>query len=343
MSVTPEFVAFGEIMLRLSPPGRQRILQANSFDAAYGGGEANVAVTMAQLGVASRFVTALPDGDLGQAAINALRKWGVDTSRVVRSGERLGIYFLEHGASQRPSVVLYDRKGSAVSDVEPAAFDWDEILQGAKWFHFTGITPALSDSAAKATEHAAKAAKRLGLMVSCDLNYRKKLWTRERAEATMSILMKHVDVLIANEEDCESVFGISGEGSDVEGGRIDHGRYEDVANQIKDRFGIGTTAITLRESHSASHNGWSAMLKTGGRSYFSRPMEIDIVDRVGSGDAFAAGLIYAQMKALAPQEAIEFASAAGCLKHSVPGDFNVVSLAEIEALARGGGSGRVQR
>ena len=343
MNTGPEFVAFGEIMLRLSPPGHRRILQAQSFEAVYGGGEANVAATMAQLGIASRFVTVVPDNDIGQGAINSLRGWGVDTSRVICSGDRLGIYFLEHGASQRPSVVLYDRKGSAISEIAPSSFDWDEVLTGAQWFHFSGITPALSASAAKATVQAAKTAKQLGLTVSCDLNYRKKLWARKEAEAIMTGLMADVDVLIANEEDCESVFGISGKGSNVDSGGIDHREYQDVASAIVGRFGIETVAITLRESQSASRNGWSGMFYQDGRAYFSRRYEIDIVDRVGSGDAFAAGLIYGMMKGLEPQETIEFAAASGCLKHSVPGDFNVVSVAEIEALARGGGSGRVQR
>lgn len=343
MSEKPEFVSFGEIMLRLCPPDHERLLQARSFDASFGGGEANVAVSLAQFGVRSRFLTAVPDNPLGESAVHCLRGWGVDTSRIVRSGDRLGIYFLEHGASQRPSTVTYDRRGSAISEIDQASFDWEELLSGAKWFHFTGITPALSSAAETACEDAAKTAKRLGLTVSCDLNFRRKLWTPDKAGLTMTALMPHVDVLLANEEDCEAVFGIAGEGSDVDAGTIDRARYGGVARKLTDRFGFKAVAISLRESFSASRNGWSAVFYSGGQGYFSEPVEIDIVDRVGSGDAFAAGVIYGMLKGFAPQETVDFAAAAGCLKHSVPGDFNVATVAEIKALAEGGGSGRVQR
>ncbi|HVT13183.1 MAG TPA: sugar kinase [Fimbriimonadaceae bacterium] len=337
------FVSFGEIMLRLSPPGHERLLQARSFDAAFGGGEANVAVSLAQFGITSRFVTALPPNDLGQAALNALRGWGVDTSHILRNGDRLGIYFLEHGASQRPSTVTYDRKGSSIGEIDPSALDWEQILAGAKWFHFTGITPALSPNAETACRDAVEAAKRLGLTVSCDLNYRRKLWSKERAGRVMSSLMGAVDVLLANEEDCQSVFGIAGEGSDVEAGQIDRRRYEQVAQKLTDRFDFQSVAISLRESYSASRNGWSAMFYGSGSSFFSDPVDIDIVDRVGSGDAFAAGIIYGYLRGMPPQEIVDFAAAAGCLKHSMPGDFNIASLAEVQALVAGGGSGRVQR
>jgi 2-dehydro-3-deoxygluconokinase len=337
------FVSFGEVMLRLSPPGHTRLLQAHAFDAVYGGGEANVAVALAQFGVKSRFVTAVPTHDIGQTAINSLRGWGVDTSHIVRFGDRLGIYFLEHGASQRPSNVIYDRKGSAISECDPSAFEWHKALAGAQWFHFSGITPALSGSAAKAVKQAADMAKRLGLTVSCDLNYRSKLWSRDQARETMSALMENVDVLFANEEDCEAVFGITGKGSQVASGKIDHGGYADVAGQLVERFGFRAVAITLRESVSASENGWSGMLLQEAETYFSRRYQIEIVDRVGSGDAFAAGVIYAFLKGMPPQDLIEFGAAAGCLKHSVPGDFNIATVAEIEALVKGGGSGRVRR
>lgn len=343
MSEKPEFVSFGEIMLRLSPPGRERLLQAHSFDATFGGGEANVAVSLSQFGIPSRFVTALPENPLGESAVHCLSGWGVDTSRIVRCGDRLGIYYLEHGASQRPSTVTYDRKGSSISEVDPASLDWEQILSGAKWFHFTGITPALSSAAETACEDAAKAAKGLGLTVSCDLNYRRKLWAREKAGLTMTALMPNVDVLFANEEDCEAVFGIAGEDSDVDAGTIDRAKYGAVARKLTDLFGFKAVAISLRESLSASRNGWSAMLYSGGQSYFSAPVEIDIVDRVGSGDAFAAGVIYGMLKGYTPQETVDFATAAGCLKHSVPGDFNIATVAEVQALMAGGGSGRVQR
>ncbi len=336
-------VTFGEIMLRLSPPGHQRFLQAHTFEAGFGGAEANVAVALSQLGVAARFVSAVPSNDLGEACIRELRGWGVDTSFVLRGAGRMGIYFLEHGASQRPSNVIYDRAGSAISELDPAALDWDAILDGATWFHFSGITPALSENARQAVSEGAQAAKRLGATVSCDLNYRKKLWSREQAEATMSDLMEHVDVCLANEEDAESVFGVCAQGAHVEAGKIDPSKYRDVGRQLADRFGLRAVGISMRESHSASRNGWSGMLYANGRAFFSQRYEIDVVDRIGAGDAFAAGLIFGFQQRMDAQATIEFAAAAGCLAHSVPGDFGVFTHEEVENLLKGGGSGRVSR
>ncbi|MCO5297120.1 MAG: sugar kinase [Fimbriimonadaceae bacterium] len=336
-------VTFGEIMLRLSPPGNERFLQARSFDAHFGGAEANVAVALAQWGVSSAFVSAVPDNDLGQACLNTLRGWGVETAFVQRGAGRLGIYFLEHGASQRPSNVIYDRAESAISQLDPASLDWDAIFEGATWFHFSGITPALSESARTAVAEAARTAKERGLTVSCDLNYRKKLWTREQARAAMTELMEHVDVCIANEEDAASVFGIEAQGSDPEAGTLDAPQYEEVARQLVERFGLKAAAITLRLSHSASRNGWSGVVFTDGAATFGRWYVIDVVDRVGSGDSFAAGLIFGFLQGMDPREAVEFAAAAGCLAHSVPGDFGVFSREEVESLVKGGGSGRVRR
>jgi len=334
-------VTFGEIMMRLATPGYLRFAQAPDLELTYGGGEANVAVSLANYGLETRFVTRLPKNDMAQRAINELRGLGVGTEFIVRGGERMGIYFLESGASQRASKVTYDRAHSAIAEIKPGDVDWDAALAGAKWFHWTGITPALSESAAGVTREACEAAKRHGVTVSTDLNYRKKLWTREKAGQVMGGLMEFVDVCIANEEDAESVFNIKG--AEVTKGQIEHGAYEDVARQLRERFGCKQVAITLRESFSASHNGWSAMLYTGGKSYFSRRYDVSIVDRVGGGDSFGGGLIYALLRGDEPEKAINFAVAASCLKHSVPGDYNRVTLEEVETLAKGDGSGRVQR
>lgn len=339
----PRVVAFGEIMLRLSPPGHERFQSAKLFEAAYGGAEANVAVTLANLGISSRFVTALPTHEVGQAAVNAVRAFGVDTSYVLRTGERVGIYYLEQGASQRGSNVIYDRAGSSIAGIDAGVFDWDAIFAGAEWFHFSGITPALSPGCARAVKEAAVAAKGLGLTVSCDLNYRKKLWTKQQAMETMEALMAHVDLCMANEEDAEVVFGIRAEGTHVEAGQLDQGRYEAVAKEMSRRFGFRGVAISLRESFTASRNGWSGMLFAEGHSSYSRRYEIDIVDRIGAGDSFAAGVIYGLLSKRSPQETVEFAAAAGCLAHSVPGDFGIFSEPEITALLSGDGSGRVKR
>jgi len=302
-------VTFGEIMMRLATPGHLRFSQAPHLELIYGGGEANVAVSLANYGLPTQFVTRLPKNDLAQSAINELRGLGVGTGYIVRGGERMGIYFIENGASQRASKVIYDRAHSAISEIKPGEVDWNQVFQGAKWFHWTGITPALGDSAAATVKEACQAAKKHGLTISTDLNYRKKLWSREKAGQVMGSLME----------------------------------YEDVARQLTERFNFKQVAITLRESFSASHNGWSAMLYTGGKSHFSRRYDIAIVDRVGGGDSFGGGLIYALMRGDSPDKAINFAVAASCLKHSISGDYNRVSLEEVETLAKGDASGRVQR
>jgi 2-dehydro-3-deoxygluconokinase len=336
-------ITFGEVMLRLATPGHLRFNQTKLLEMMFGGGEANVAVSLALLGDQASFVTRLPQNDVAEACIQELRGLGVETGSILRGGERMGIYFLESGASQRASAVTYDRGNSAIAEVDPAALDWPSILQGGNWFHFTGITPALSSAAAAAVLDGARTARQLGLAVSCDLNYRKKLWSPERAQEVMSSLMPHVDYCIGNEEDAEKVFGIKAAGVEVSTGMIDRDRYGDVATQLTERFGFQGVAITLRESFSASRNGWSGMFYHGGHVCFSRRYEIDIVDRVGAGDAFAAGFIHAQGGAQAPQQVIDFAVASSCLKHSIPGDYNRVSLREVEALLGGDGSGRVQR
>lgn len=336
-------VTFGEIMLRLSPPGYQRFVQANSFDVVYGGGEANVAASLANYGLDSYFVSKVPKHEIGQSAVDHLRRYGVHTDYVVRDGDRLGIYFLEVGASQRPSKVVYDRANSAISQVKAGEFDWDQILDGADWFHFTGITPALGDGAAAATLEAVQAAKTKGVKVSADLNYRKKLWTPEKASQVMSKLMEYVDVVIGNEEDAEKVFGIKAGSTDVTSGQIDQEGYQQVARKLVERFGFEKVAITLRESISASDNNWSALFYDGREFYRSRVYKVHIVDRVGGGDSFGGGLIYSLLTGKTPQDALEFAVAASALKHSIFGDFNLVSAAEVETLAGGDGSGRVQR
>ena len=336
-------ITFGEVMLRLATPGFLRLNQAPVLEMTFGGGEANVAVSLALFGDDAAFVTRLPKNDVAETCIQRLRGLGVDTRAILRGGDRIGIYFLESGASQRASTVTYDRAHSAMAEINPADLNWEAILKGADWFHFTGITPALSDQAAQASLEGARAAKKLGLTVSCDLNYRKKLWSSEKAGQVMSGLMEHVDICIANEEDAEKVFGIKADGAAVTEGKIDHSRYVEVATKLTERFKFKGVAITLRESFSASHNGWSGLYFTGGKTHFSRRYDIQIVDRVGGGDSFAAGLIHALGKKKPAQEAIEFAVAASCLKHSISGDFNLVRLSEVEALLGGDGSGRVQR
>ncbi len=336
-------ITFGEIMLRLAPEGYYRFVQAENFGATYGGGEANVAISLANFGLDAAFVTKLPKHEIGQAAVNSLRRYGVDTSLITRGGDRVGIYFLEKGASQRPSKVIYDRAGSAIALAQPDDFDWDAIFDGADWFHFTGITPALGACVAGICLDACRAAKARGIRISCDLNYRKKLWTREEARRVMSELCQYVDVCIANEEDAKDVFGIEAEGTDITGGKLNREGYQSVARQLAERFGFEAVAITLRTSISASENNWAGMLYTGGAFYFSREYNIRIVDRVGGGDSFGAGLIYSFLSGKTPQDALEFAVAASCLKHSIEGDFNQVSVAEVETLSGGDGSGRVQR
>ena len=336
-------VTFGEIMLRLATPGHLRLNQAPVLEMTFGGGEANVAVSLALWGDEATFITRLPKNDIAEAGIQKLRGLGVDTRSILRGGERIGIYFLESGASQRASTVTYDRAHSSIAEINPADLKWETLLAGAEWFHFTGITPALSDSAAQAALEGARAAKKLGLTVSCDLNYRKKLWSTEKAGKVMAGIMEHVDICIANEEDAEKVFGIKASDTEVTEGKIDHSRYIEVATKLTERFKFKGVAITLRESFSASHNGWSGLYFTGGKAHFSRRYDVQIVDRVGGGDSFAAGLVYALGKKQSAQDAIEFAVAASCLKHSVSGDFNLVKLSEVEGLLAGDGSGRVQR
>lgn len=336
-------VTFGEIMLRLSPPGYERFVQAEKFNLVYGGGEANVAVSLANYGLDSYFVTKTPQHEIGQAAVNHLRRFGVNTSYIARGGERLGIYFLEMGASQRPSKVIYDRAHSAIAQAQPGEFDWDRIFTGAEWFHFTGITPALGDGPAAVTLEAVKAAKAKGVKVSVDLNYRKKLWSQEKANQVMGGLMDYVDVIIANEEDAEKVFGIKAVSTDVTTGKLNEAGYREVAKELADRFGLEKVAITLRESISASDNNWSALLYDNQNYYRSRVYNVHIVDRVGGGDSFCGGLIYALLAGKSAEEALEFAVAASCLKHTIFGDFNLVSAGEVQALAGGDASGRVQR
>lgn len=337
-------VTFGELMLRLKTPEFLRFVQASTLEATFGGGEANVAVSLANFGLDAHYVTVLPKHDIGQAAVNALRKHGVRTESIVRAGDRIGIYFLESGASQRPSKVIYDRAGAAIADVKPGMIPWQDVLKGASWFHVTGITPALSPSASEATIEAVQAARKAGVTVSCDLNYRKKLWSRERAGEIMARVMDHVDVVIANEEDADMVFGIKAAGADVEKGHVEARTYQSVAEQLMKRFpSLKTVTITLRESLSASDNNWSAVAWDGSSFVESKKYSIRIVDRVGGGDSFGAGLIYGLVQKRPLADALEFAVAASCLKHTIPGDFNHVSVAEVEELMKGGGSGRVQR
>ncbi len=338
-----KIICFGEIMLRLAPEGYLRFAQADSYGAVYGGGEANVSVSLANYGMDAAFVTKLPTHEIGQAAVNSLRKFGVNTDKIVRGGARVGIYYLEKGASMRPSKVIYDRAYSSIATAERADFNWDEILNGAEWFHFTGITPALGDNVAEICLDAVKACRAKGIKVSCDLNFRKNLWTTEKAGKVMGELVKYVDVCIANEEDAEKVFGIKADSTDVDSGKLNHEGYKEVAKKLADTFGCEKVAITLRTSISANDNNWAAMLYDGEGYYFSKEYPIHIVDRVGGGDSFGGGLIYSIMNGFDSQRTIEFAVAASALKHTIEGDFNLVSVTEVEALLKGGTSGRVQR
>ena len=336
-------VTFGELMLRLQPFNYERFVQAQSVEFSFGGGEANVAVSLANYGMDAAFVTKLPAHSIGQAAVNSLRRYGVDTSLIVRGGDRVGIYYNEKGASQRGSVCIYDRANSAIQLAKPEDFDWDKIFEGADWFHFTGITPALGENLVQICKEACEAAKKRGVKISCDLNYRGKLWTREQARAAMTDLCQYVDVCISNEEDAKDVFGIEAENTDIYGGKLNHEGYKSVAKQLADKFGFEKVAITLRSSISASDNDWAAMLYDGEDYYFSKSYRLHIVDRVGGGDSFGAGLIYSLLTGKNSRDAIEFAVAASALKHSIEGDFNRVSVKEVEKLAKGDGSGRVQR
>lgn len=336
-------ITFGEIMMRLNPSAYLRFVQADSFEASYAGGEANVAVSLANYGRDAWFVTKLPDTDIGQCAVNALRRYGVQTGGIVRGGPRIGIYFLEKGASQRGSKVIYDRAGSSIALASRADFDWNAILDGADWFHFTGITPALGGELPEICLDALKACRDKGVKTSCDLNYRGKLWTREKAGTVMAALMPYVDVCVANEEDAADVFGIRAANSDVNEGKLDRGGYTDVARQLQERFGFKAVAITLRGSLSANDNDWAGMFYREGQAYFSQSYRIHLVDRVGGGDSFGGALIHALLKNSPPQEAIDFAVAASCLKQTIEQDFNHVSEKEVLTLAGGNASGRVQR
>ncbi len=339
-------VTFGEIMLRLSTPGFSRFVQAQAFDVTYGGGEANVAVALANYGLDSYFVSKLPEHEIGQSAVNHLRRFGVKDDYIVRGGDRIGIYFLETGSSQRPSKVIYDRANSAVSGMKKEEIDWDAVFSGADWFHWTGITPALGEVARESVVAACQAAREAGTTVSCDLNFRKKLWTEEEAQNFMQPLMEHVDVCIGNEEDAEKSLGLKPAHSDVDEGELDEESYSKVAKELKDIYGFQAVAITLRESFSASRNGWSAILlddKECQEPYRSKRYDIQIVDRIGGGDSFASGLIYGLLSSDNTRDALEFAVAASCLKQTIPGDFNLVNAEEVEKLAKGSGSGRVER
>ena len=336
-------VTFGEIMMRLNPEGYLRIVQADKFEASYAGGEANVAVSLANYGMCASFVTKLPDNLLGVSARNEVRRFGVLTDDIVWGGPRLGLYFVEKGASQRGSKVVYDRAGSSIALASRKDFDWKKIFKGATWFHFTGITPALGGECPEICLDALKYCKAHKIKVSCDLNYRGKLWTKAEAGKCMAKLVPYVDVLIANEADAADVFGIVGKGSDVESGKLDKAGYVSVAEQLIARFGCKQVAITLRTSISAFDNKWAGMLYDGKKAYFSTEYNVHIVDRVGGGDSFGGGLIYSLASGKKPQAAIDFAVAASCLKHSIEHDFNHVTVSEVETLAAGNGTGRVQR
>ena len=339
-------ITFGEIMLRLAPPGFERFLQTSQFVATFGGGEANVAVTLASFGLPATYVTVLPEKNpIADALVAELRRFGVDTSRIVRGKGRLGVYFLETGASQRASKVVYDRDNSAIALAKPGSIDWEKALDGGGWFHITGITPAISASAADLALEAVRKAREKKITVSCDLNYRKNLWKWGKPTVeVMRGLMPHVDVAIANEEDVQMALGIEAE-VDVHSGKLERAQYEKLTAKVLGEFpNLKAIAITLRESFSASHNGWSACFNDGKQFLLSQRYDITpIVDRVGSGDSFAGGLIYGLQKLPSRQEALEFAVAASCLKHSVPGDFDRTTVDEVNALIKGGGSGRVQR
>lgn len=344
--MSKKVVTMGEIMLRLSTPGNERFIQADEFDVCYGGGEANVAVSLANYGYDTQFVTAVPDNPIGACAVAALRKHNVGTDFIAKSGERLGIYFLETGSAMRASNVVYDRAHSSISTASVDEFDFDAIFKDADWFHFTGITPAVSDAAIELTEAALKAAKKAGVTVSVDLNFRKKLWSSEKAQKVMTNLMQYVDVCIGNEEDAEKVLGFKAKETDVTKGELNLAGYEDVFNQMADKFGFKYIISSLRQSYSASNNGWSACIMDGKTRefYHSRTYSVTpIVDRVGGGDSFAAGVICGLLDGKDMKQALEFGVATSALKHTIPGDFNLVTRAEVDNLAGGDGSGRVQR
>src|SRR5690554_1438490 len=341
--MSKKVVTLGEIMLRLSTPDFKRFVQADSFDVTYGGGEANVAAALCNYGLQGTFVSKVPDNPIGQSAINHLRRYGVDTQFMAWGGKRLGIYFLETGASSRASQVVYDRADAAIAEVDVSEFDFDKIFEGASWFHTTGITPALSDKAAALTEAALKAAKAKGITTSIDLNYRKKLWSKEKAREVMTRLCQYVDVCVGNEEDANDMLGFVSEGTDVTKGELNLDGFKDVCRQMKEKFGFKYIASTLRESYSASDNGWSALVYDGTEFYHTKEYEVRIVDRVGSGDSFASGFIYGLVTGKTMKDAADFGVAASALKHTIPGDLNHATLSDVENLVKGDGSGRVQR
>jgi 2-dehydro-3-deoxygluconokinase len=344
MTSDKSVVLFGELMMRLATKHYERIVQAREFEVDYTGAETNVGVSVINYGIPACIVSAVPDSPVGQACINYMRQYGLNVDYVKRLGYRLGIYFVENGAAQRPSTFLYNRKGSSITELKKGDFDWDEIMHGKSWFHFTGITPALADSVADLTQEAAQAARRNSVTVSCDLNFRSKLWPLEKAQRVMTELMEYVDVLFTNEEEASKVFGINAKNTDVHAGKLDAASYDDVARQLVEKFHLKYAVITLRESQSATVNDWSGMFYDGQAFYHSRKYHIDfIVDRIGGGDAFSGGFIYGVLSGMPPQDIVEFATAASCLKHSIHRDFNLVTLDEVFALMKGGGSGRIQR
>jgi len=336
-------VFFGELLLGLAAHRHERFVQAKELEVRYTGAEANAAVSASHFGLECFVVSAVPQNDIGSACVNFIRQYGINTEHVLRTGSRLGIFYLETGASQRPSKVIYDRSGSAITEVRKTEFDWKTIFHGKQWFHFSGTAPALGSNVAEAVADACEAARREGLTVSCDINFRRKLWSPERAKEVMTGLMENVDVLIGNEEDAANVFGIEASGVDVTSGTLDRDKYRQVAGKLHESFDLRVAAITLRESLSASDNNWSAMLYDGAEFHFSRRYRIRVVDRVGAGDSFSGALIYSLISGRPAQEALEFAVAASCLKHTVHGDFNLVTKDEVERLLAGDASGRVQR
>lgn len=339
-------VTIGEIMLRLSTPGFNRFVQSTMFEVNYGGGEANVAVSLANYGLDAYFITKLPKHEIGQTAVNSVKKFGVKDDFIVRGGDRIGIYFLETGASQRASKVIYDRANSSINTLTKNEIDWDNVFNDAKWFHWTGITPALGKNSQEIIKTACVKAKESGVTVSADLNYRAKLWTTTEAQSVMVPLMEYVDVCIANEEDAEKSLGFNAGTTDVHSAQLDEEGYVNLVKELKKKFSFKAVAITLRESFSASRNGWSAILHDGKdciTPYRSKRYDIQIVDRVGGGDAFAGGLIYGLLTKQDSRQALEYAVAASCLKQTIPGDFNLVSVDEVEKLVKGSGSGRVER
>lgn len=337
-------LSFGELLLRLASPGYTKLFQKDSLDATFCGGEANVAVSLANYGIDSEFLTVVPDNDVGHASLNSLRYFGVEVNKCIFRDGRMGLYYLEKGASQRPSKVIYDRAFSSISLSSSSDYDWDKLFEGVDWFHWTGINPALSDNMIKISEEACKKAKEKGITISCDLNYRKNLWSNEKAQEVMTGLVKYVDVCIANEEDADKVLGIKAPDNNVESGQLNKAGYEFVASEICKRFNCKKVAVTLRESINASRNGWSGMIyDASGKAKYSSHYDIDIVDRVGGGDSFTGALIYSLISGKNDKDSIEFAVAASCLKHSIEGDYNRVTVADVENLINNGGNGRVQR